>query len=239
MRVVPEGFHLLDMGSSNGVFVLGQKVDDAIVREGDVFSIGDVFVRVLPEDIPKTLAMSHSDATSIQTSFAPEPTTRGLPRPSPSRLPPAPPPPAWPEPDRPARPDPADSLLASRALAASSIFVGLGLISAAVAARSLLGALSLFVPVLGGLSLIAGLGTLGGRGWARNLHYTLFTLWILSCLLAPFGGVGIAYQIKGEDRPETAKFFALVIVVAATLAMAALMGATLLARFYVAAPLPV
>ena len=48
MRVVPEGYHLLDMGSSNGVYVLGQKIDDAIIREGDVFSMGDVFVRILP-----------------------------------------------------------------------------------------------------------------------------------------------------------------------------------------------
>ncbi len=69
VRIVPEGYHLLDMGSSNGVYVLGQKIDDAIIREGDVFSMGDVFVRILPEDMPATLAMTQGrgDATVMQS----------------------------------------------------------------------------------------------------------------------------------------------------------------------------
>ena len=69
-----DGFHLLDLGSSNGVYVLGQKVEDAIIREGDVFSLGDAFVRLLPEDMPATLAMPKKGPEAAQ---APRPAGPG------------------------------------------------------------------------------------------------------------------------------------------------------------------
>lgn len=227
IRAVPDGFHLLDLGSSNGVYVLGQKVDDAIISEGDVFSMGDVFVRILPDDMPATLAMSKSDATVMQASRSVE----SLKRP----LPPPPPPPRV---ARPAVPPPTPSLLAPRILAISSSAVGVALIAGPLTMGPQLGALAYVLPVLGLVSALAGLGLMGGVRASRHLHYLMFTIWVLTCLLAPFGVVGFAYQLRGEDHPETDSFFAVILGVAGAMAVIALIVTAFLARIYVPAPLP-
>lgn len=227
VRVVPEGYHLLDMGSSNGVYVLGQKIDDAIVREGDVFSMGDVFVRILPEDMPQTLAMtqSRSDRTVMQARPPIEPPRRPLPPPlrGEPRTPPA---------------GPGASALAPRVLAIASLAVGIGLFVGPLTLGRQLGVLAYVLPVAGVFSAIAGLGLLGGFRWVRGLHYAVFTIWTLTCLLAPFGVIGFAYQLRGEDHPETDSFFAVVIGIAGALAVIALIVAVFLARIYIPAPLP-
>lgn len=238
IRAVPDGFHLLDLGSSNGVYVLGQKVDDAIISEGDVFSMGDVFVRILPDDMPATLAMSKSDATMMQGSRSAQ-SSRSLP-PSPWVDPPKRPlpPPAPPRAVRPAAPPPTPSLLAPKILAISSSAVGVALIAGPLAMGPQLGAFAYVLPGLGLLSGLAGLGLMGGVGASRHLHYLMFTIWVLTCLLAPFGVVGLAYQLRGEDHPETDTFFAVIIGVAGAMAVIALIVTAFLARIYVPAPLP-
>lgn len=215
------------MGSSNGVYVLGQKVDDAIIREGDVFSMGDVFVRILPEDMPATLAMtqSRSDATVMQVRPPIEPARR------------APPPPLRRAETRAPASAPA-SALAPRVLAVSSLATGVALIVGPLSLGPQLGVLAYILPVTGIFSAIAGLGLLGGFLWARSIHYAVFTIWTLTCLLAPFGVIGFAYQLRGEDRPETDSFFAVVIGIAGAMAVIALIVAVFLARIYVPAPLP-
>lgn len=226
VRIVPEGFQLIDMGSSNGVYVLGQKVDDAIIREGDVFSMGDVFVRVLPEDMPSTVALSKSDATMLQAGPPIEPPRRPLPPPlrrASVRAPAA---------------HPSASLLAPRVLAVCSITVGVALIVGPLSLGPQLGVLAYVLPVLGVFSATAGLGLLGGFRWTRSLHYAVFTIWAFSCLLTPLGVIGFAYQFRGEDQPETDSFFAVVIGIAGAMAVIALIVATFLARIYVPAPLP-
>lgn len=213
------------MGSSNGVYVLGQKVDDAIIREGDVFSMGDVFVRILPDDMPETLAMSRSDATLVRSPARPvEPPKRPLPPPLP----------------RAKRPPPQAEapLLAPKVLAAASLAIGLALIAGPLSLGPQLGALAYILPVLGLFSAIAGLGLLAGYPFARGIHYAAFTIWTLTCLLAPFGVIGFAYQLRGEDHPETDSFFAVVIGIAGAMAVIALIVAVFLARIYVPAPLP-
>ncbi len=229
MRVVPDGYHLLDMGSSNGVYVLGQKIDDAIIREGDVFSMGDVFVRILPEDMPATLAMTQSrgDATVMQARPPIEPARR-----------PPPPPLRRAEPRTPASASPSASALAPRVLAVSSLAVGVALIVGPISLGPQLGVLAYVLPVIGIFSAIAGLGLLGGFRWTRSLHYAVFTIWTLTCLLAPFGVIGFAYQLRGEDHPETDSFFSVVIGIAGALAVIALIIAVFLARIYIPAPLP-
>lgn len=226
VRAVPEGFQLLDLGSANGVYVLGQKVDDAIIREGDVFSMGDVFVRILPEDMPPTLAMSKGDATMLQKSRPIEPPRRPLPPPGP-RV-------------EVRRPSPAASayLLAPRVLGVTSIAVGVAVIAGPLSLGPQLGVLAYVLPVLGVFSAIAGLALLGGFRWARSIHYAVLTIWTFTCLLAPLGVIGFAYLLRGEDRPETDSFFAVVIGIAGALAVIALIVAAFLARIYVPAPLP-
>lgn len=229
VRIVPEGYHLLDMGSSNGVYVLGQKIDDAIIREGDVFSMGDVFVRILPEDMPATLAMTQGrgDATVMQSRPPIEPARR-VPPPPLRRV----------EPRAPLAPAPAASAIAPRVLAVSSLATGVALVAGPLSLGPQLGVLAYVLPVIGAFSAIAGLGLLGGFRWSRSLHYVVFTIWTLTCLLAPFGVIGFAYQLRGEDHPETDSFFAVVIGIGGAMAVIALIVAVFLARIYVPAPLP-
>lgn len=230
LRAVPEGFHLLDLGSSNGVYVLGQKVDDAIIREGDIFSMGDVFVRILPGGRATPLVLPSADATMVQISRTLAEPRRPLPPPPPlfardESLPPLPAAPA--------------TLIAARALGVSSVVVGLGLVAGPVLLRAQIGVMAVVLPALGTVSVIAGLGLVGEFRWARNIHYALFTIWALTCLLAPLGVIGFAYQLRGEDHPETDTFFAVLIAIGAILALFALAAATFLARIYVPAPLPI
>jgi hypothetical protein len=72
---------------------------------------------------------------------------------------------------------------------------------------------------------------------ARYLHYLLFVAWSLTCLMAPFGVISFAYEMKGREHPDTDSFFAVVIGIAAALAIAALAVATFLAQIYIPTPL--
>lgn len=234
VRVVPEGFHLLDMGSSNGVYVLGQKIDDAIIREGDVFSMGDVFIRILPEDMPQTLAMPRSDPTMRQMT----PPVFDLP-------PRRPLPPPMPRADA-RKPGPARAtLLAPRVLGVSSVAAGVALIVGPLTLGPQLAALDVseralayMLPVLGVFSALAGLGSLAGIRFARGLHYAVFTIWTMTCLMAPFGVIGFAYQLRGEEHPDTDSFFAVVIGISGAMAVIGLIIATFLAKIYIPVPLP-
>ncbi|MBK5255632.1 MAG: FHA domain-containing protein [Vicinamibacteria bacterium] len=226
LRSVPAGFQLLDLGSSNGVYVLGQKIDDAIIREGDVFSMGDVFVRLLPEDIPTTLAMSRADAKQLQSGRSAQAPRRPLPPPLPRAV-------------RAAPPSVSTAPLAPRVLAVSSAAIGVALIVGPLTMGPQLGVLAYVLPVLGLSSAVAGLGLLAGYRFARNIHYALFTIWTLTCLLAPFGVIGFAYHLRGEDHPETDAFFAVVIGIGGAMAVIALIVIAFLARIYVPAPVPI
>lgn len=231
LRTIPDGFHLLDMGSSNGVYVLGQKIDDAIIREEDVFSMGDVFVRVLPDDMPVTLAMSKAESAAYQSSPRIEAPRRSMTIPPPSRRS---------ESDktftsiRKRAP-----LVAPQALGVVAIAVGAGLVLGPLSLATQIGILATILPGIGVVSAIAGLGTLFGGRWARNIHYALFTIWTLTCLLAPFGVIGFAYQLRGEDRPDTDAFFTALLGIAGALAIVALLVTAFLIRIYVPAPVPV
>jgi hypothetical protein len=123
-------------------------------------------------------------------------------------------------------------------LAVSSLAAGVALIVGPLSLGPQLGVLAYVLPAIGVASAVAGLGLLGGFSWARSVHYVIFTIWTLTCLLAPFGVIGFAYQLRGEDHPETDSFFSVVIGIAGALAVIALIVAVFLARIYVPAPLP-
>jgi len=58
-RIVPtdEGYLVQDLGSTNGTFVNGQRIDEVTLREGDVLRVGDQRFRFYlagPEDMPDT-----------------------------------------------------------------------------------------------------------------------------------------------------------------------------------------
>jgi len=58
-RIVPtdEGYLVQDLGSTNGTFVNGQRIDEVTLREGDVLRVGDQrfrFYLAHPDEMPKT-----------------------------------------------------------------------------------------------------------------------------------------------------------------------------------------
>jgi len=57
----PQGITIRDAGSANGVFVNDRKVERAQLTEGDYVRLGDVVLKVLPEEMPGTLMMGPED----------------------------------------------------------------------------------------------------------------------------------------------------------------------------------
>jgi len=61
MEAGPQGIAVRDAGSANGVFVNDKKVERAALSEGDIVRLGDVELKVLPEQVPGTLMMGPED----------------------------------------------------------------------------------------------------------------------------------------------------------------------------------
>jgi hypothetical protein len=57
----PQGITIRDAGSANGVFVNDRKVERSPLKEGDIVRLGDVVLKVLPEEMPGTLMMGPED----------------------------------------------------------------------------------------------------------------------------------------------------------------------------------
>jgi FHA domain-containing protein len=81
----PQGIVIRDAGSANGIFVNDKKVERTALNEGDVIRLGDVVLKVLPEEMPGTLMMSPEE----MEAGAPVP---DVPAPAPSPPRPAAPP---------------------------------------------------------------------------------------------------------------------------------------------------
>ena len=92
----PQGITIRDAGSANGVFVNDKKVERAPLSEGDLVRLGDVVLKVLPEDMPGTLMMGPEDMDAVEEGRAAEASVP--PRPA-ARPPAAAPPSARPRPE--------------------------------------------------------------------------------------------------------------------------------------------
>jgi hypothetical protein len=68
----PSGLTVRDSGSANGVFVNDRKIDRADLNPGDVVRLGEVLVRVLPEDVPGTVVMG-PDEVDVDSPPPPPP----------------------------------------------------------------------------------------------------------------------------------------------------------------------
>lgn len=224
------------MGSSNGVYVRDQKVDDAILQEGDTFAIGDAFIRILEDEIPPTLSMPSSEATVFERAS----------RAHRAALPPRPVPaePAFAVGDRLVG-SPAGGVHLSRRAAAprvlgvASIAVGMALLLATLFVGDGLGPAGILLGLAGFMSVVAGLARFTHPDWSRKLSYFVFAVWALTCVLAPFGAMGLAYQLRGEERPETDSFFSVVLGLTALIGLAGIIAATVLAHLYIPGPVPV
>ena len=82
----PDGLAIRDTESANGVFVNGQKVERAKLHEGDLVRLGEVVLRVLPEQITGTVVMGPEDLVDLVPSPPPVASTPAAP-PVPARLP--------------------------------------------------------------------------------------------------------------------------------------------------------
>ena len=107
----PQGLSIRDTGSANGVVVNGEKLERATLKPGDEIRLGEIVLRVLPEDMPGTVMMGPEDMEDFPGA-APPPAVASQPAPPPAppsatALPPvaAPQPPvAPPRPASPVRP---------------------------------------------------------------------------------------------------------------------------------------
>jgi type II secretory pathway pseudopilin PulG len=69
----PEGMAIRDAGSANGIYLNGKKVERAKLADGDELRMGDVVVRVLPEDVAGTLVMAPEDLDEMGATRPPRP----------------------------------------------------------------------------------------------------------------------------------------------------------------------
>jgi hypothetical protein len=86
----PDGLAIRDTDSANGVFVNGQKVERAKLHEGDLVRLGEIVLRVLPEQITGTVVMGPEDLVDLIPAAARAASTPATPPAPPA---PAPPPP--------------------------------------------------------------------------------------------------------------------------------------------------
>ena len=68
MEAGPDGLAVRDSGSANGVFVNGRKTDRSPLKEGDEVKLGDVFLRVLPEEVIGTVVMAPDEYGGMSTA---------------------------------------------------------------------------------------------------------------------------------------------------------------------------
>ncbi len=102
----PQGISVRDAGSANGVYVNGKKVERSPLAAGDVVRLGEVFIKILPEEVVGTVVMAPEDLEAVEhmhkpvdgertASVPPTPVEEMMPRaPSPAPTPPPPPPPS-------------------------------------------------------------------------------------------------------------------------------------------------
>jgi FHA domain len=95
----PQGIAVRDAGSANGIYVNGKKVERASLKDGDLVRLGEVILKVLPEEMPGTLVMAPEDLDDSQKAGPPAaPLTAPTPVVPPALSPAAPPPPPLPTP---------------------------------------------------------------------------------------------------------------------------------------------
>jgi pSer/pThr/pTyr-binding forkhead associated (FHA) protein len=199
-----QGIAIRDTGSANGVFVNGRKVERAGLGEGDVVQLGDVSLKVLDEEVPKTLMMEEEDAAALIAT--PTPPVFGAAAAAP-RMPQAPQPGVTPAgtapPTSSQRSGPIPRPLTITLLAVLWL-VG-GLVEAVGGlAWTVFGGGGLW-PVAAGflllmVSTVMGVGIWLRRPWARALQILFAGLGVLSCVFLPACAAIVIYMLRPEVR---------------------------------------
>jgi hypothetical protein len=199
-----QGLSIRDTGSSNGIYLNGRRVERAPLAPGDVVRLGEVVVKVLPENLERTLAMTSEDLHALDAApsvpvatAAPAAPAAPVPGIDTRTTESAEAPPEGPLP----RPATLLVLAALWALAAPA-FAGLGLW------WGLAGALArgwAVATVVGGLSLAAlavlmAFGTLARQPWTRGLQIGLAALGLLLCPFTLACVATLVYLTRPEAR---------------------------------------
>jgi hypothetical protein len=226
----PDGIAIRDAGSANGIYVNNQKVERANLKDGDLVRLGEVLIKILPEEMPGTLVMAPDEIEDSLKSMPvdPTPTPPVAPapvRPAPPRPPlpvagppapraPAPPPP--PPPPAPARVARVASGRGERPLTVTLLAVSWSLGILAYPGYGLFMALSggwhglpsilstAFGLLMALVSGVLAFGLWSGAGWGRVLQIAFAVLGLFSCAFTPASALILAYML----RRNTAAWFA-------------------------------
>lgn len=222
-----QGIAIRDTGSANGVYVNGKKVERAALDEGDIVQLGEVFLKVLPEDLPRTLVMNEQEALELghQERSAPPPPASPpgratIPVPSPPPAAPAAPPPRPalpveqarpalrpPTPRGPLVPQPPRPLTVTvlAVLWWAGILVYLALAVGALflwpATAAVPGwSVAAFGVIAALVSGLMGTGLFQCRPWARILQIALAALAAFTCVFAPACVAIVIYMLRADAR---------------------------------------
>jgi hypothetical protein len=226
IEAVGHGLTIRDTGSANGVFVNGKRVERSSLEPDDFVRVGEVILKVLPDEITGTVVMG-PDEIEAPAAAPPEPTRkppatkeeRPLPRPAPPEAAPQRPGPRPLPPPvrRPAAPSdalrtagahvaPARPLtvivLAALWLVSVPLFAGVGLTTAARAGwRGLVPlVLCAFGVGLGLLGAVMGYGLLGLKPWARLLQIGVAAIGLVLCPFTVASATVLFYMLREDAR---------------------------------------
>ena len=215
IEATPTGLQVRDAGSANGIFVNGKKVERSPLANGDLLRMGEVIVKVLPEDTPGTLVMANEDLVDLgpapeapaKAAKPMELDTASLPPQPAARLQARPPSGNVATPSSP-RPRPAAGGPAQRPLTVT-VLASLWLVSIVLYAAAALGAAPLFglhgmaagaaIAVSALLAFVSatmayGLFTL--RPWARLVQAVIAGLGLLFCPFTLASATALIYVLR-------------------------------------------
>jgi hypothetical protein len=215
----PDGLVVRDSGSANGVFLNGKRIERAGLATGDEVRLGEVMIKVLPEEVSGTLVMGPDEVPVVTPANVPPPrpfVPSAVPvpaAPAPPALPRPTAPPAAPRPAAPARAatgtaDPLPHPLTAMTLAAlwllsavgylamAGAVIGLGQRRFAVDVRFVIAA----AVALAFVSVVVGVGLWLRAPWARTLQLIAGAIGLLTCVYAPVSAVALAYMLRTDAQ---------------------------------------
>jgi Inner membrane component of T3SS, cytoplasmic domain len=222
----PQGMAIRDSGSANGVHVNGKRIERSVLEAGDVIRVGEIIIKVLPEEVGGTVVMGPDELEPVDAAPTPPPRAQGgpvslgtplpgpgerSPSPRPARAPAAAPPPPARRPAE-ARPPstprgPVDRPLTLTLLSvfwavatllylAAAIYLGLNG-DLGTWTRAGGAALMLFLALVG---IVLAFGLWMRHGWARMAQITIAAIGLLNCPFTLAAVVVLVYLMRAEVR---------------------------------------
>jgi hypothetical protein len=229
IEMTPTGLQVRDSGSANGIFVNGKKMERSPLAQGDLVRLGEVIIKVLPEEQPGTLVMATDEIVDLGPAPAVPAKAAGpsaLDGDAPARRPAqrpltrTPSGAAAPRPvsgEMAARPDPrrapAPPLVPPTRPLTVSVLAGLWLVSVVFYAAAALGAAPFlglngvaaaaaiaFSALLAFVSALMAYGLFTLRPWARPLQAVIAGLGLLVCPFTLASATTLIYALRPGTR---------------------------------------